>query len=199
MARQGNIESEDGNNSEWLHEDASRSGPKLHPVWYSLKSVLDSSTCPCGCSFKHDQLCFPDDWGQRQRVSWGGLMETDRAPMVPHRYKWPQITKKPQLVNFNSPQTKNTPQLFLFPDLTDLKPTQTPDNHGCRPSNSLISDRVTTWVVGVWRCPVSDLLGYIRDTKTNSLPHKTYWRMKRCWPGGWGVGGTNSWNMIKEF
>lgn len=122
--------------------------------------------------------CHEEGWWRLTEHRWSCTVTNDR-----------KITNKPQLVNFNSPQTKNTPQLFLFPALrlTDLKPTQTHDNHGCRPSNSLISDRVTTWVVGVWRCPRSDLLGDIRDTKTNSLPRKTYWRMKRvkrCWRGG---------------
>lgn len=69
MTRQCNTESEDGNDSEWLREDASKSGPKLQPVWFSLKSVVNSGTCPRGCSFKHEELCFPGDRGQRRRVS----------------------------------------------------------------------------------------------------------------------------------
>lgn len=111
-----NIESEDGKNSEWLHEDASKSGPK-----------------------------------------------------------------------FNVPQTKDTPQLFLFPALrlANLKPTQTPDHHAYRPSKQFnISPGRHLGCGGVTVSHEWFIVWYERDTKTNSPPHKTYWRMMLAKEGG---------------
>lgn len=55
MTRQCNIKSEDGDYSDLLDDDeAYTSGPELHPVWYSLKSVVNVCVCVRACV----QLCM---------------------------------------------------------------------------------------------------------------------------------------------
>lgn len=93
---------------------------------------------------------------------------------------------------FNVPQTKDTPQLFLFPALrlANLKPTQTPDHHAYRPSKQfnispgrhLGCDGVP-WVI-YW---------VIWERHQNKLPAPQNLLEDDVGQGGWwdGWGGTN--------
>lgn len=96
MTRQCNIKSEDGDYSDRLDDDAYTRGPQLHPVWYSLKSVANV------CVLSYAWWTVHSRWLKTEAL-WGRLMDADRLMVV---HCW---TKLQQLVNCNSPQTKNIP------------------------------------------------------------------------------------------